>query len=647
VKLIDQIRRQPLFISFGRSSADSGFVNVELAAVRAASSVTLTAADGSAAPIAAADASNAGVMTAADKTKLDGLTPGSGAAPTDVASRAAVATTSIDAAVSHLRTAGYLSTGDGGGAVYRRGAAEPAHGLKVQSADGGWWELVPDPAGVSILQAGGKADGGATDNAAAFNAIIGYGRLNATTFYGGSLPVIYPAANDDYHHLSTLSLKQPCTIIGQGGSHTTNRTTRLSWAAGMNGIVIEHVDTENGNPTPATTTGAPGSRIENVTLVGPGSDSSSGANLYHGVISRTPRSILTNVSTTGWPGDGIHVEADVTSSGNSNGLRIMGGRAESNRRFGLYLAGGDANGCTIVGFDAGSNGGAGIYDNSFLGVAIVGGLLDNNDQRGQAHSGGNRYYVNPLALRDGLDPSVEQPGAGSAWILGAAGAANADYPDWVSGEDYYPSGAILCVNDSGRTGIFGTYAEGNQPSSYLEQNCFWYSGLQGAVAGPGTHMDGKIVSGNGLQMTRSDDTGSLDVWLRSHPDTALLLVENTTDHSAGWRLKWEGVQARAWTFLHANTTSRARLMFHARDTLRTFGRSVGPNDGALQIGTHWMGNANNARFRDVGVAAPASGEHAQGDIVWNRDPAAGGTVGWVCVTGGTPGTWKSFGAIEA
>lgn len=37
---------------------------------------------------------------------------------------------------------------------------------------------------------------------------------------------------------------------------------------------------------------------------------------------------------------------------------------------------------------------------------------------------------------------------------------------------------------------------------------------------------------------------------------------------------------------------------------------------------------------------------AVGDRVWNPAPAAGGYIGWVCVTAGTPGTWKGFGEIE-
>lgn len=46
-------------------------------------------------------------------------------------------------------------------------------------------------------------------------------------------------------------------------------------------------------------------------------------------------------------------------------------------------------------------------------------------------------------------------------------------------------------------------------------------------------------------------------------------------------------------------------------------------------------------------AAPTVvGTHKVGDRVWNTEPAAGEFIGWVCVTAGTPGTWKGFGEIE-
>lgn len=46
-------------------------------------------------------------------------------------------------------------------------------------------------------------------------------------------------------------------------------------------------------------------------------------------------------------------------------------------------------------------------------------------------------------------------------------------------------------------------------------------------------------------------------------------------------------------------------------------------------------------------AAPVAGTYVRGSIVYNTTPVAGGTVGWVCTTAGTPGTWKAFGTIAA
>lgn len=52
---------------------------------------------------------------------------------------------------------------------------------------------------------------------------------------------------------------------------------------------------------------------------------------------------------------------------------------------------------------------------------------------------------------------------------------------------------------------------------------------------------------------------------------------------------------------------------------------------------------------NFGTAPPVAGTHAQGEILWNTAPTAGmgasPNIGWVCVTGGTPGIWKEFGPI--
>jgi hypothetical protein len=50
---------------------------------------------------------------------------------------------------------------------------------------------------------------------------------------------------------------------------------------------------------------------------------------------------------------------------------------------------------------------------------------------------------------------------------------------------------------------------------------------------------------------------------------------------------------------------------------------------------------------DFGGLAPTTGAYQRGDRVWLTTPSASGKIGWVCVTAGSPGTWKAFGVIDA
>jgi hypothetical protein len=47
------------------------------------------------------------------------------------------------------------------------------------------------------------------------------------------------------------------------------------------------------------------------------------------------------------------------------------------------------------------------------------------------------------------------------------------------------------------------------------------------------------------------------------------------------------------------------------------------------------------------LTAPSDGTHVVGDLAYTRAPAAAGSIGQVCTTAGTPGTWKTFGAIAS
>jgi hypothetical protein len=86
--------------------------------------------------------------------------------------------------------------------------------------------------------------------------------------------------------------------------------------------------------------------------------------------------------------------------------------------------------------------------------------------------------------------------------------------------------------------------------------------------------------------------------------------------------------------------------FRDSTVVRAYGK-VGINvknpTEALEVG----GNIRvNGKLQARGIEPPTSGSYVQGDIVWNDIPLPEGYIGWVCVRGGTPGTWKSFGTIS-
>lgn len=68
---------------------------------------------------------------------------------------------------------------------------------------------------------------------------------------------------------------------------------------------------------------------------------------------------------------------------------------------------------------------------------------------------------------------------------------------------------------------------------------------------------------------------------------------------------------------------------------------VAPGVRSDQRGNSWN------PYVSFGIAAPASGAWIRGDIVYNTSASASGNAGWICVTSGSPGTWKTFATIAA
>lgn len=72
--------------------------------------------------------------------------------------------------------------------------------------------------------------------------------------------------------------------------------------------------------------------------------------------------------------------------------------------------------------------------------------------------------------------------------------------------------------------------------------------------------------------------------------------------------------------------------------------SVGDTKISTVSGVTLLAEGNSFQ---LAAAAPAAGVWWVGARVYYLAPAAGGFIGTVCTTAGTPGTWKDFGAIES
>lgn len=131
----------------------------------------------------------------------------------DYDSKAAVEVDNISAARDSLRTAGYADAGDGGGALYKRVAVEPAHAGKIQSADGAWWELAEKVVNPRMFGAVADADPVAytgTDDATAINNALVF--INSLPT-GGAVELLpgYYLANVQIEMLSKVE------FVGRGG----------------------------------------------------------------------------------------------------------------------------------------------------------------------------------------------------------------------------------------------------------------------------------------------------------------------------------------------------------------------------------------------------------------------------------------------
>jgi len=157
------------------------------------------------------------------------------------ADRAALAAATVPASVKNVRLEAYDATVDPslGGAIYKRVVSEPSHALKVQSADGAWWE-VNEPI-VTPEMAGAIGDGAANDTVAVQSVLD-------TGFLAVGLPNYYACELLTFSTFGQKIFSNRGPALERGGT-----ISALSSAVTTLGVIAEG-----------------GIMFENVTIEGPG-----------------------------------------------------------------------------------------------------------------------------------------------------------------------------------------------------------------------------------------------------------------------------------------------------------------------------------------------------------------------------------------
>jgi len=431
----------------------------------------------------------------------------------------------------------------------------------------------------------------------------------------------------------TLTLSSGVHLVGHGaGQQGSNWATQFKFPADTAGIVTVKANTgPNQN-------GGDSSIIEGVYLLGGGGVDTT----KHGVDMQA-RMKLRDVTVVGFAGNGINIVADVGARKNANCWSIDSVTVLFNGLHGIYAQGGDANAGYAIGVDASNNNGWGIWDNSFLGNTYVGCHTDGNGRKSMVHYGGNRYYCLDASLAGSTTPGTN----GAVWALIGAGGVNVPYyPDWVSGATYLVGGAYASTGLNARNLFIGCYSEsGSQPPSNIVAPSMVLGGL---------HASGFTAAANSTRIIDSTFTllksqstasgGNVSIGTGAGGDTGAVMALGDPSSSSvyPYRLKYS---TGSWALNWGNAADWLYLFNRDATPANGFARDLSSGFGGIGFPGGYYGPS--MKYRGGAAAAPTTGTYLQGDIIYNTSPTASGFVGWVCVAGGTPGTWKTFGAISA
>ena len=503
---------------------------------------------------------------------------------------------------------------------------------------------------VSVLDFGADPTGVA-DSLAAFNAAIASFTDPVHTSRGGTIFV--PRG---YYSLSgTLNISKHINLIGDGDGFAPATTiwapvTYLSFPINTTGIrVYSNVDSGNGN------SGA-FSSIKNLTL-----KCASVGTTGHGIWS-SAIIYLDTVQIEGFAQNGVNLVATSSVSGNANVFRFDNVSSGANGQNGFFIQGTDVNAGLLNKCQASENKGVGFFDAGFLGNTYVGCLAEGNLPTfvGTGAISGTTLTVS--AVTSGYLPVgtiITGSGVTSGttitdWVSATGGTGTYTVSDsqTVSSTTISAAGGSNFVdyvtdNINARHIFIGCYTELGY--SYIKDPSIVLGGNLGANSFQSKYTTAFIASGpysNRSPMRHINYGSSVQPYFEAGADDIPSAAGSNGVFGFGLQ------DNSSFYAVVLNTAKKAyRFRWNGNEGLVPFQmptdyaawRSFAP---AFQNGIIF-GDHDGYHVQNYAAAAPTTGTWAVGDLFYNTAPTAGGYVGFVCVTAGTPGTWKTFGAISA
>lgn len=558
----------------------------------------------------------------------------------------------VPAATGIVQSSGYSLAGRGH-AIYVHdatldGAFMAAHPRATFTAlDGRRFRLSHDQ-DINVKMFGATGDG-ATDDSAAIIAAVAYLKAVAedrgSPYYEASPRLRVPFGHY-YMGATTLELNHTMVIEGEGvGGAGAVYPSLLRWAAGATGIRTHRHDTTGATDVIATARrGGDDCIIRGLHIQG-GYAGVEGE--FHGIQMRS-RATIEDCIVTDWQGDGIHATASTGTGapleGNVN-LAVINRVSCTRNRRGLFWDGADVNACTIIALDCSGNRTWGIDDSSFLGNTYIGCHLSGNGWDGALGSiptaatfNGRRYApkLGADALWSTTQPSGDETD-NAAWLyLQPGGVYNGVVP-WVNGTVFRAGGAFKTDNANAANIFLGCYTEGDQNIAQCDGTTQVIGGLQGANV-YGAAYQSAASSAQRFRGVRVHDKNSNGIQIyRATPSAPYGILDFDAPDGKNYGFQGWG-KSIFFTLLNSLVNSNWWIEFLLDGTTNPVGqRKVNfPNGFGL----------SDKKVLSA-AAAPASGTYVQGDMVFNSAPAAGGPMGWMCVAGGSPGTWKAMGNLAA